>query len=234
MAIYFEQFYQQSADACVVDLTPPTFAGISALTVNGDGSLSASWSAGSDSSTPLRYEVYIQASTATGLFATGNIQQIVTGTSARIFTTPNLSYLQNGFTYYVGVRAVDAVGNRNTNTASLSASSTGVLSGQVKYECIAVLSIDPANNLEGRLYLHGDGKAVKTLLGSAEFHVYDETDTIIGAFSQTGLTANANGVYTLSPVTAATLDPFTNYRCRVVITHNSLAIESYVGFIVGE
>lgn len=65
MAIYFEQFYQQSADACVVDLTPPTFSGITGLTINGDGSLNASWSAGSDVSTPLRYEVYVQAETAT-------------------------------------------------------------------------------------------------------------------------------------------------------------------------
>ena len=106
MAIYFEQFYQQSADACVVDLTPPTFSGITGLTINGDGSLNASWSAGSDVSTPLRYEVYVQAETATGLFGTGNIQQIVSGTSARVFTTSDLSYLQNGTTYHVGVRAV--------------------------------------------------------------------------------------------------------------------------------
>lgn len=234
MAIYFEQFYQQSADACVVDLTPPTFSGITGLTVNGDGSLNASWSAGSDVSTPLRYEVYVQADTSTGLFGTGNIQQIVSGTSARIFTTPDLNYLQNGTTYHVGVRAVDAVGNRNTNTVSLSASSNGVLSGQVKYEGVAVLSIDPANNLEGRFYLLGDGKAVKTLLGTADFSIYDESEIIIASFTQTGISANANGVYTLSPVTAVSIDPFTNYRCRIAITHNSIVHESYVGFIVGE
>lgn len=234
MAIYFEQFYQQSADACVVDLTPPTFAGISGLTVNGDGSLTASWSAGSDTSTPIRYEVYVQAASATGLFSTANIQQIVTGTSARVFTTPDGNYLQYAQTYYVGVRAVDAVGNRETNTVSDSEVSTGVLVGSVRYECVAVLSINPANELEGRLYLLGDGKSVKTGLGTADFSIYDESETILPAFTQTGLTANGNGVYTLTAATAASLDPFTNYRCRVVINHNSTAIESYVGFIVGE
>ena len=109
-----------------------------------------------------------------------------------------------------------------------------MLSGQVKYEGIAVLSIDPANNLEGRFYLLGDGKAVKTLLGTADFSIYDESETIIPSFTQTGISANANGVYTLSPVTAVSLDPFTNYRCRIAIIHNSIVHESYVGFIVGE
>lgn len=234
MAIYFEQFYQQSASACVVDLTAPTFSGITGLSNNPDGSLTASWGAATDTSNPVRYEVYIQASTATGLFSLSNIQQIVTSTSARIFTLPDLTYLSFGVTYYVGVRAVDAVGNRNTNTASLFVDSLGVLAGTIKYDCVAVLSIDPSNNLEGRLYLLGDGKAVKTLLGTASFSIYDETETIVAAFTQTGLTANSNGVYILSPVTAVSLDPFTNYRCRVVITHNSSPIESYVSFIIGE
>lgn len=234
MAIYFEQFYQESAAACVTDLTPPTFSGISSLSINADGSLTAGWSAGSDTSTPIRYEVYVQASTATGLFSLSNIQQIVTGTSARIFTLPNLAYLQNGITYYVGVRAVDAVGNRETNTVSDSEVSSGVLASAVKYECIALLSVSESNELQGELYLHGDGKAVTSLLGTASFSVYDETDTIIPAFTQTGIAANGNGVYTLTPVSATTLDPFTHYRARIIIVHNSLNIETYAGFIIGE
>lgn len=234
MAILFEQFYQQSANACVVDLTAPTFAGITGLIINTDGSLTASWADATDTSNPIRYEVYIQASTAVGLFNTSNITQIVTGLSARIFTTSDLNYLQTGFVYHVGVRAVDAVGNRNTNVISLSQTSNGVLTGQIKYECVAILSIDPSNNLEGRLYLLGDGKSVKTLLGTASFEIYDESETVIPAFTQSGLTANGNGVYTITPVTANSLDPFTNYRCKVTINHNSLSYESYIGFIVGE
>ena len=234
MAIYFEQFQQQSADACVVDLTPPTFAGISGLTVNADGSLTASWSSGSDGSLPLRYEVYVQRASATGLFNSANLQQIVSGTQARIFTTADGNYLQFGQEYFVGVRAVDAVGNRETNTVSDSETSTGVLVGQVRYEGVALLSVSPGNELLGELWLLGDGKAIKTLLGSATFTVYDEDDNEVVAFSQTGLSANANGVYTLAPVSAASLDPFTHYRCKVVITHNSVPIETYVGFILGE
>jgi hypothetical protein len=234
MPIYFEQFYQDTALACVTDLTPPTFSGISGLSVNPDGSMTASWSAATDSTPQIRYEVYVQGSTATGLFNLANIQQIVTTTSARIFTLPNLTYLQNGVTYYVGVRAVDGVGNRETNTASQNAVSTGVLAAAVKYEGIALLSVNEANELLGLVYLHGDGKAVSTLLGTATFSVYDETETLLPAFTQTGLTANANGVYTLAPVSASTLDPFTHYRARMQITHNSVVIDTYAGFIIGE
>lgn len=106
--------------ACVPDTTPPTFAGITGLSQNLDGSLAVSWSAATDSSPPVRYEVYVQAATATGLFATANIQQIVNGLSSRVFTDPSGLILQVGQNYFVGVRSLDFLGNRETNTASIS------------------------------------------------------------------------------------------------------------------
>jgi hypothetical protein len=122
---YFSKFEQLSSSAAITDITPPTFSGISGLTVNSDGSLTASWSAGSDPSTPIRYEVYLQAATATNLFLTTNIQRVTYGTSARIFTDVAGNVLAIGTTYYVGVRAVDAVGNRETNTVSLNQTASG-------------------------------------------------------------------------------------------------------------
>lgn len=113
-------FSQLTSQACLVDTTPPTFAGIATLTQNADGSLSATWLAATDATPPVRYEVYVQAATATGLFSTANIQQIRNSLSARIFTEVGGNILQIGQTYFVGMRAVDAVGNRDSNTVSSS------------------------------------------------------------------------------------------------------------------
>ena len=232
MDIYSRSGYQLLPDACVYDVTVPTFSGISGLTQVFTGALNATWSAATDSSTPIRYNVYVQKSTATGLFSLTPLCTLAT--EINLYEDSNGDRLESGETYYVGVRAVDAVGNMETNTTSLNAVSLGVLAGEIHYECFATLSVNESNELQGFLFLNGDGKAVKTLLGTASFYIYDETDTIMGAFTQTGLSANANGVYILTPVTAVSLDPFTHYRARIVITHNSVAVESYVGFIIGE
>lgn len=120
--------------ACIVDTAPPTFAGISGLVANVDGSLTASWAAGSDLSSPVEYDVFIQADTATGLFTAANIQQAKFGTSARIYTLANESPLAATVVYFVGVRARDRLGNTETNTVSLSAMSNGVNLGSVSPE----------------------------------------------------------------------------------------------------
>lgn len=120
-------FVQSTAQACLIDLTPPTFAGITSVTAQLNGSLLAAWSAATDSTTPVSYEVYVQATTATGLFSLSNVAQIVRGLNARIYTLADGTRLQKNVTYFVGVRAIDAVLNRDSNLISMSAISSGVL-----------------------------------------------------------------------------------------------------------
>jgi len=122
-----DDFYMSTSQACVVDLTPPTFSGINFLDVESRGQIRAGWSVATDPDTPIRYEIYIKASNSIGLFNTANITAITDKLQFDIFTLPDGSFLVNGITYYVGVRAVDALGNRDANTVSLNVISTGVL-----------------------------------------------------------------------------------------------------------
>lgn len=113
--------------ACLPDVTPPTFAGIVSALAQTNGSILAAWAVATDSSHPLEYEVYVKANTPTGLFSIENIAQIAPGLSARIFTLADGSYLQESVPYYVGVRTKDAIGNRDSNLVSIAAVSSGVL-----------------------------------------------------------------------------------------------------------
>lgn len=123
---------QKLPQACIVDLTAPTFAGIATLVANANGSLTAGWLAATEAvSNPVSYEVYIQAASATGLFNVANIAQISRTLSATIFALSNGQVLQQGVTYFVGVRAVDAIGNRDSNLVSLSRVSNGVLTSDL-------------------------------------------------------------------------------------------------------
>lgn len=128
MKIGFLDIGHTESDACTPDTTPPTFAGITTLTAASNGSLLAAWSAGSDSTPPISYQVFIQAATATGLFSSGNLVAVTRNLSQRVFTLADqTTYLVGNTTYFVGVRASDAVGNVDANTVSASAVSTGVV-----------------------------------------------------------------------------------------------------------
>lgn len=149
-----EGFYQPTSQACVVDLLPPTFAGITGLTAQSNGSLLASWAAGSDVSLPIVYDVFIQAATATGLFNVANRALSTFSLSRAIFSLADGSLLQQGVTYFVGVRARDAVGNVDANLVSLSAVSLGVPESSILAAIAAVpasvwAAIRAANNSPG-------------------------------------------------------------------------------------
>lgn len=115
-----------TADACLADITPPTFSGISALSANTDGSLLASWGLATDGTGPVEYDVFIQEDTATALFTSANIVLSTFALSTRIYTTPDTLPLAPEVLYFVGVRARDRVGNQETNTVSMSAATAGV------------------------------------------------------------------------------------------------------------
>lgn len=246
-----DNFYQQTSAACLTDITPPTFAGITGCVAQPNGSILASWGSATDGTPPIEFNVYVQAGTATGLFASGNLALITSASSAYIFLLNDVSRLLKGVTYYVGVRAKDAVGNIETNTTSLSAVSTGVLDDDLatiaanlaateallaveRSQCKGVFSISNANEFQGELWFEFKGQAVNSLLGTASYTVYDSSDNAVAGLTQSGISANGNGIFLITPVSAAGLEPFVNYRVKITITYNSVAYTSHKGFTVGE
>jgi hypothetical protein len=227
-----QNFYMGSSQACIVDLNPPTFAGINFLDVESRGQIRAGWSAGTDANNPIRYEVYIKASTATGLFNTANITGITDKLQLDIFTLPDGSFLVNGTTYYVGVRAVDAIGNRDSNVVSQSVISTGVLTSIDTYEVKGSFSINKDNEFQVSLW--GDknetlANSPGVTLGVASYQVYDEAGLAVSGVSGTGVSANAQGLFVFNAVDASLLDfSAKNYSIKATV---SIDGENRVNFI---
>ncbi|CAB4125175.1 hypothetical protein UFOVP53_74 [uncultured Caudovirales phage] len=117
-------FKHKVSNSAITDLTMPTFAGITSLIANPNGSLSINASAATDVSTPVKYEIYI-STTNVSLFSLSNISLIVNSLPCLAFQDSSGNILTSQL-YYVGIRAVDSVGNRNTNTVILSATSVGM------------------------------------------------------------------------------------------------------------
>jgi hypothetical protein len=202
---------QETSQSCVVDLIAPTFSGISTLFRGTYGQLQATWSAGSDISLPLRYEVYVQANTATNLFNVANISYITSQLQADIFALGNGTLLQNGVTYYVGVRAIDAVGNRENNIVSLSTTTTGII-GSNAAEISGVFAVNTSNQLIASFWVTDNDGVIKNpvRLGDASYVIYDDSGNLVSGMSETNISADSEGFFEITPVISV-LDLNNNY-----------------------
>lgn len=122
-AQYFaDLFSHRVPNASVSDTTAPTFAGITGAVANTDGSLTAQWSAATDATPPIEFIIYIALGSvnAAALFQSANIVTISPANTLSknvINLADQETYLVKGEQYTLGVRAKDALGNINTNTA---------------------------------------------------------------------------------------------------------------------
>ena len=127
--LFLDKMIHATPAACAVDLVPPSFAGISALVANLNGSLTASWALATDSTAPISYDVYIASGSVSpaALFQSLNLVQSSLLGQATLFTDASGDLLAESQTYTVGVRARDGVGNQESNVVTLEATSIGVL-----------------------------------------------------------------------------------------------------------
>lgn len=213
-------FYQGTSQACIIDLTPPTFSGITFLDVESRGQIRSGWSAATDATAPIRYEVYIKASTATGLFNTTNIIAVTPNLQYDIFTLPDGSFLQNGTTYYVGVRAIDGVNNRDNNVASMSVISTGVLTAIDTYECAASWSVDNTNQFRLTMWANKNDSlsgGANGVLGTASYQIYDKAGNAVVGMSGSGIAANAQNLFIATAVPNLLVEDADHYEIKVSI-----------------
>jgi hypothetical protein len=225
-----ESFYMGTSEACIIDLTPPVFSGINFLDVESRGQIRAGWSAGTDVNNPIRYEVYIQAATAVGLFNTANIGGITDKLQLDIFTLPDGSFLENGTTYYVGVRAVDAIGNRDSNTINQNVISTGVLTAIDTYKVEGSYSTDETGQFDVSIWANKNGSLAvspTSVLGTASYEIYDRDGNLVSGMSGSGISANSEGIYVFNSVTS-TLDKNYHYEIKATITVDGEARTNFI------
>ena len=230
-------FYQGTSQACIVDLTPPTFAGINFLDVESRGQIRAGWSAATDATAPIRYEVYIKASTSSGLFSTTNIIAVTPNLQYDIFTLPDGSFLQNGTTYYVGVRAIDGVNNRDSNVVSQSVISTGVLTSIDIYESFASYSINDDGDFVVTAWANKNNNTAKSpngVLGTASYQVFNKNGTAIVGMSGSGVSPNADGLFVFAPITNLLDIDHNHYEIRVRITVDGEIRENFIPILASD
>lgn len=225
---------QNTSSACVVDLTPPTFAGISSLTVESRGQIRAKWLAASDPTAPIRYEIYIKANNNISLFTSINLIAITDKLQYDTFTLPDGSFLQNGTTYYVGVRAIDGVNNRDNNIVNLSVISTGVMVSADEYNAEGAFAINKNNQLQGTLWCLKNSTlatSLNSVLGLASYQIYDKNGSLVSGMSEIGISADTNGQYKITPVASTLNLTLDHYLVKVTINIDGADRVDYISLI---
>lgn len=226
--------YMGTVAACIVDLTPPTFSGIVTASVQSRGQIRATWAVATDPTPPIRYEVYVQATTSSGLFNVANIIGITDKLQLDFWQTPDGAFLVNGTTYFVGVRAVDGVGNRDANTTSQSVLSTGVFTSADVYDAEGAFAINSLNQLQGTLWCLKNSVLAKTgtaVMGTASYQIYDKAGVAVVGMTESGIVADSNGQYKITPVASTLNLTLDHYMVKVNITVDGAIREGYVPLI---
>jgi len=223
--------YQGTSQACIVDLTLPIFSGIVSLSLQPLGQIRATWGTATDASAPIRYEVYIKAGDSINLFYQSNIVVITDKLQFDIFTLPNSVLLSSGVVYYIGVKAVDAVGNRDNNLAFLDIESSGISSsGSLGYEVGGIFTIDENENFIGSVWASINNDIITDVfrLGTASYVIYDKNSDLVAGMSESGIAPDANGQFSITPI-ASLLDLTDNfYTIKVSIIADSSMRHNYL------
>jgi hypothetical protein len=143
---------------------------------------------------------------------------VTTQLQASVFSLGDGTLLQTADTYYVGVRAVDAVGNRENNIVTLSQISPGV-TGALNASISGLFNIDDLNQLIATFWVtDSEGVITNPLrLGLASYVIYDKKGNLVPSMLQSGIAPDSEGFFEISPV-ASVLDLDNNfYAAKVTI-----------------
>jgi hypothetical protein len=121
---------QSTPTSATIVTTNPTFGGVQTATAQLNGSILVTWNAATGPNGPYVYDVYVQEGTSINLFSPSNWMQTDSDTQTYVFEYTGNNILRSGFTYFIGVKARDPLGNISISTASVFAVSSGVQPGR--------------------------------------------------------------------------------------------------------
>jgi hypothetical protein len=101
------------------------------------------------------------------------------------------------------------------------------------YEPRAVFSISASNDLQGTFWITKDGQQVTSSLGSLSFVIRDQDGVTVG-ITESGLVADVNGFFYMTPVLADAIQDLTHYTVEMTCLIDSQVRKGVVAITLGE
>ena len=100
-----------------------------------------------------------------------------------------------------------------------------------EYETRGIFSINALNQFQGTLWATGNGIVVTgSRLGVGNYTIYDAAGNAVSGLTQSGMIADVNGRFAITPVTAILLTDLTHYSVKIGIVVDGVERISYRGF----
>lgn len=102
------------------------------------------------------------------------------------------------------------------------------------YQLCAVASINASNMLEATFWVNLNGNRADQNLSTATYRIRDKSGTLVSGLTQSGVTADVNGYFKITPVSAALLYDLTHFVFEVEMSVDNQPLEASIGLVIGE
>lgn len=101
------------------------------------------------------------------------------------------------------------------------------------YEPRAIFSISASNQLQGTFWITKDAQQLVSSLGTLSFVIRDQDGVTVG-ITESGLTADVNGFYYMTPVLADAIQDLTHYTVEITVVADTESRKGVVAITLGE
>lgn len=102
------------------------------------------------------------------------------------------------------------------------------------YQLCATADINASNMLEVTFWVNVQGNRADSDLSSALYRIRDKSGNLVSGLAQSGIVADANGYFRITPVSAELIYDLTHYLFEVELSVNDQPVQSSIGLVIGE
>jgi len=102
------------------------------------------------------------------------------------------------------------------------------------YEPRGVFSINASNQLQGTFWIVKNGTLMSSSITTASYQVYDKDGNTVAGLNESGISADGNAQFQITPVLATLIQDLTHYVVKITIGADSQNRIGYVGITLGE
>jgi hypothetical protein len=103
-----------------------------------------------------------------------------------------------------------------------------------QYESHGVFSLNASNQLRGTLWITKNGSVLNSGLSPADYRVFDADGNLVSGISQINIAPDVNGLYEITPVSAALLVDLTHYLVEITINYDGETYVAYRGITLAD
>lgn len=102
------------------------------------------------------------------------------------------------------------------------------------FQLCATADINASNLLEVTFWVNVQGNRADSDLSTAVYRVRDKLGNLVSGLTQSGIVADANGYFRITPVSAALIYDLSHYLFEVELSIADQPVQASVGLVIGE